>query len=381
MQRWKHLLVCASAWFAPALFALDFPERDEWLRWMQPITPLGYVVRRAETAIGIDGRIDEKSWAAAPWTSDFVDIEGAAKPPPRFRTRAKMLWDDRYLYIAAEMEEPHVWATLKEHDSVIFRDPDFEVFIDPDGDTHGYSEFEMNAFNTGWDLLLPKPYQDGGPPDNSWELRGLRTAVHVQGTLNDASDRDRGWSVEIAIPWTALEMHARHAGPPREGEQWRINFSRVEWKIDTGDGTYRKIPDTPEDNWVWSPQGVIDMHRPEMWGLLQFTREPPSTAIAVAPIPGKSARDFALAVYYAQRDFSKAQGRCATTLEELGLAPPGPNRSAAGKSAVTKASLEAVNDGYECRVEYTDAAGKLRGWSIRQDRKLQWLESPPRPPK
>ena len=66
-----------------------------------------------------------------PWTTDFVDIQGGAKPTPRFRTRAKLLWDDDYLYIAAELEEPHVWATLTQHDSVIFQDPDFEVFIDP----------------------------------------------------------------------------------------------------------------------------------------------------------------------------------------------------------------------------------------------------------
>ena len=65
---------------------------------------------------------------------DFQDIEGDKKPRPRFRTRAKMLWDDQFFYVAAELEEPHVWATLTKHDSVIFHDNDFEIFIDPDGD-------------------------------------------------------------------------------------------------------------------------------------------------------------------------------------------------------------------------------------------------------
>ena len=56
-----------------------------------------------------------------------------------------MLWDDEYFYVAAELEEPDIWATLTERDAVIFYDNDFEIFIDPDGDSHEYYEFEMNA--------------------------------------------------------------------------------------------------------------------------------------------------------------------------------------------------------------------------------------------
>src|SRR6516162_5386260 len=91
--------------------------------------PKGYVCYRAKGKITIDGKLDEADWKAVPWTDDFVDIEGDKKPKPRFRTRAKMLWDDDNLYIAAELTEPHVWATLRDHDSVIFNDNDFEVFI------------------------------------------------------------------------------------------------------------------------------------------------------------------------------------------------------------------------------------------------------------
>jgi hypothetical protein len=64
-----------------------------------------------------------------------VDIQGVDDLRPRFRTRVKMLWDDDYFYVAAELEEPDIWGTLKERDSVIFHDNDFELFIDPDGDT------------------------------------------------------------------------------------------------------------------------------------------------------------------------------------------------------------------------------------------------------
>src|SRR5438067_10817881 len=147
--------------------------------------PRGYVCYRTANPPVINGRLSEPDWLAAPWTEDFLDIEGTAKAKPRYRTRAKMLWDDEHLYVGAELEEPHVWATLTAHDSVIFRDPDFEVFIDPDGDNHQYYEMEINALNTEWDLRLVKPYRDGGPALNEWNIAGLVTCVHVDGTLND----------------------------------------------------------------------------------------------------------------------------------------------------------------------------------------------------
>src|SRR5262245_21805340 len=134
------------------------------------IPPRSYVCCRTSTPLQVDGKLDEAAWQSAPWTDDFVDIEGDAKPRPRFLTRAKMLWDDQFFYIAAELEEPHVWATFTKHDSYIFtEDNDFEVFIDPDGDNHTYAEFEINALNTGWDLLLTMPYRDGGLPLDAWD--------------------------------------------------------------------------------------------------------------------------------------------------------------------------------------------------------------------
>ncbi len=224
-----------------------------------PSQPLSYNCQYTSTPIQIDGRLDDPAWKRAAWTSDFVDIEGARRPKPRFRTRAKMLWDDHYLYIAAELEEPDVHATLTRHDSVIFHDDDFEVFLKPLPETASYYEFEMNALNTGWDLFLPRPYKMGGKADNSWDIQGLRTAVAVQGTLNHPGDTDRGWTLEIAYPLTAFRSR-QAVPPPHDGTLWRINFSRVEWKA----GQAR------EDNWVWSPQGLIDMHVPEHWGFLRF---------------------------------------------------------------------------------------------------------------
>jgi hypothetical protein len=227
----------------------------------------------------IDGRPQDPAWVAAPWTNLFQDIEGDRQPQPRFETRAKMLWDEEYFYITAEMEEPHLWATLKERDSVIYYDNDFEVFIDPDGDSHLYTEIEVNAFNTVWDLLLIKPYRDGGPAIHAWDIPGLKTAVHLNGTLNDPSDQDVGWSIEIAIPFAVLAETTDSACPPLDGDQWRVNFSRVQWHLENDSGAYTKVLNTeskkslPEDNWTWSAQREIAMHEPEHWGIVEFRNE------------------------------------------------------------------------------------------------------------
>jgi Carbohydrate family 9 binding domain-like len=221
--------------------------------------PKTYLCVRAQKRLMIDGELNDPVWKKAAWTDFFVDIEGDTKPRPRFRTRAKLLWDDEYLYIGAELEEPDLKAKLTQHDSVIFHDNDFEIFIKPLTSEPGYFEFEINALNTSWDLYLNKPYREGGKADNSWEIPGLQTAVALHGTLNNPTDKDRGWTVEIAIPWAAFKSRLP-IEKPIHGTEWRINFSRVEWKA----GQPR------EDNWVWTPQGEVNMHIPDRWGYLRF---------------------------------------------------------------------------------------------------------------
>lgn len=329
----------------------------------EAMAPRGYVCQRAPGPLTIDGRLDEPGWSDATWTADFVDIEGDRRPRPRFRTRVKMLWDDHAFYIGARLEEPHVWATLTRHDSVIFHDNDFELFIDPDGDNHAYYEFEINALNTGWDLLLPRPYRDGGRARDDWEFAGMKTAVHVDGTLNDPADVDRAWTVEIALPWSALAEHAGQRGvPPREGDQWRVNFSRVQWRHEVVDGKYRVVPGTREDNWVWSPQGVVDMHQPEHWGHVQFTHGPPGR-VPFRPDPDADLRDRLMRIYHAQKAHHAAHGDWAYKLEELG---PGLADPIAG--AERPVLRRVGHDDYEAAI--TRPGGTPRTWTVRSDSRL-----------
>ncbi|WP_068617645.1 carbohydrate-binding family 9-like protein [Paenibacillus tuaregi] len=283
--------------------------------------PKQYVCRHTVQKPVLDGRIEKPFWANAAWTEDFVDIEGDLRPRPSKRTRVKMLWDEQFFYIGAELEEDEIWATLTERDSVIFHDNDFEVFIDPDGDSHHYYELEVNALNTVWDLLLIKPYRDGGPPVNGWDIQGLKTAVHIDGELNKPGAENRKWSVECALPWSSLRECAPEGRVPVPGEFWRVNFSRVQWKVEIRDGKYSKVldPDTgrplPEDNWVWSPMGLINMHYPELWGYVLFAEaeDPDSFTLPPDEIIKWKLRT----LYYRQRNYYKEHGVFTKNIHEI----------------------------------------------------------------
>ncbi len=346
-----------------------------------PQTQRHYICYRAPSALTppvLDGRIDKPFWAAAPWTDEFMDIEGDAKPKPRHATRAKLLWDDENLYIAAWLDEPRPWATLTQRDAIVYHDNDFEVFLNPTGDNHRYYELEINALNTIFDLYLPKPYKDSGKADHDWNVAGLKSAVFVDGALNDPSRPSRGWSVELVFPWRAFDRHAASsshppsgAAPrpgPTAGDQWRLNFSRVQWDLDVVDGRYVKVPDRPEHNWVWSPQGVVDMHRPEMWGYLQFSPIVAGQGLEEPRVdPSIPVRQWLHRVYYAQRAFHAAEGRWAASLTEL-------LRPAACAVPLTDEQFTRIPGGWSCQATALlggEREGQPQTWSINHEALIQ----------
>ena len=245
-----------------------------------------YRCQRVSRVPNLASEVEDECWKALPWSDDFQDITGSDDLRPRFRTRMRMGWDDGYLYVNAELEEPHVWGTITEKNAVMFEDNDFEIFIDPDCDGLNYYEFEINALGSIWELSLPKPYGDGGKPRLGCNIDGLRSRVRIDGTLNDPGDQDRGWSVEVAIPWSGIrQYHSSGCCPPAPGDRWRFNFSRVQWQHEIIDGRYVRVPphgtplaeslnpeeqEHPEDNWVWSPQGSVNMPLPLRWGEVIF---------------------------------------------------------------------------------------------------------------
>ena len=291
-----------------------------------PFQPPHVICRRSRQAYnGLpDGRLDKPFWSQAEAITEFHDIEGDIKPRPLKQTEVRMLWDDDYLYIGAKLTEDAIWATIKDRDEVIFVDNDFEVFLAPKHNTHRYYEIEINAMNAVWDLLMDKPARDLVNRITSWDIRGLKHAVHIEGALNDPAANNRYWSIELLIPWLPLrecepdECLPKHLAPD-VGEIWRLNFSRVEYQTDVIDNRYVKRRDEatgnplPEYNWVWAPTGIIDIHLPELWGYLVFGDE----ATVFVPPEDERVRWELRKLFYRQRNYGAAHGYYTEDFETL----------------------------------------------------------------
>ena len=210
----------------------------------------------------------------------------------------------------------------------------------------------MNATATSsasWDLLLNRPYDDGGG-ENSSRVNGaagwddfanpyapLANAAAVRtasdGVLNDPTRPPTQWTATLKLPLAKLVEGTTATAPPVPGSFWRINFSRVEWALKVVNGVYQKFPScqscpTPgapnEDNWAWSPQGSIAMHLPERWGMLQFSDAAVNTTAPVFNAEWPS-RAMAVAAYYAQKNYSSAHnGSYAGSVADLLAFTPTP---------------------------------------------------------
>lgn len=327
-----------------------------------PLNPPTYICYKAPSPIRVDGVLAPEEWEAIPWTGDFVDIEGDKQPKPTWQTRVKMTYDEQGMYFAAHMEEPHVWGTLTAHDAVIFQDNDFEIFLDPTGDTHNYMEYEVNALGTTWDLFLSRPYRDNPVVLNQFEFSGMQSAVHVEGTLNDPSDTDKGWSVEVFIPWASMLIE-RGKTMPAAGDQLRVNFSRVEWASEVKEGKYAKVPLPGEDkirenNWVWAPTGEINIHKPEYWGYVQISSKVAGTGEdTFIEHPEEEVKWILRKLYYRQNAYAAKYHRYASSLDQLSP------RAVCPEEIVKRLKLETTATAYEISLAMED--GTI--WHIRQD--------------
>ena len=263
-----------------------------------------YTACRVNEPIEVDGRLDEACWGKAPRSPRFVDL--VTGEPGFLDTRSAVLWSDEYLYVGFWVQEPNVKARFTERDCMICEENDVEVFI---GGEDAYYEFEMNALGTVMEILyvwqdaytpesayaraeelrLTRPSVDvlGGMCDEErmgsnprgkrwafrdWDLPGLKVGTHIDGTLNDPSVIDKGWTAEIAFPWTGMKWLAGdRALPPRGGDTWRLDFSRFQHISVNG----RDIE--PPIGWAWNAHGAYNSHMPECFTYVHLSDEPISS--------------------------------------------------------------------------------------------------------
>ena len=282
--------------------------------------PKTYPVLKISEPLIIDGKDDEISWTKAKTINNFEDIQGAEYKKPLYKTEVKMLWDSTYLYVYAKLYEPHIWADIYKHDEIVYLNNDFEIFLKPNLYQAEYYEIEVNPLHTIFDLMLPKPYRFGGQAITHWDVKNLKSAVHINGTLNNPQDIDAYWSVEFAIPHQSLYAFGK-SSMPKANDYWLCNFSRVQWQHDITNNHYsrKKENNKPlaEDNWVWSPIGLINMHYPERWGYIQFVEQAKKQE---PTLPNSYAvTKLAWNIHYLQQLFKKENRRYSDQLTKLSL--------------------------------------------------------------
>lgn len=180
-----------------------------------------YRIRRAESKLKIDGKLDEPDWSSAPSVGAFSFTWWAEGDGPRQPTDARMLWDDEYLYVSFVCRDSDVRASRTERDSQVYLDDCVEVFAAPDPlQPRQYFNLEINALGTRLDNYRPR----GEKPQSAWNPDGIKIAVEVNGKLNDAAEADQGWTVEVAIPFRLFP----EVPQPQMGTTWRLNLHRLE---------------------------------------------------------------------------------------------------------------------------------------------------------
>jgi hypothetical protein len=213
----------------------------------------------------IDGELDEDSWESAISTGNFPLYDG--KQQNLAHTSAMMLWDDEYLYIAFVCEDTDLYSTMKGRDDDLWRQDVVEVFIMEQsvGQDH-FVEYEVNPTGAFCDMYNVLPYVTM----LEWVSPGFKAAAKFNGSLNDSSDNDIGYHIEMAIPFRDLRLRWKDSATPKDGDKFKMNLCRVEYK------TPERIGSDGADMLciTWSPTITDSYHRPSRFGVVEFADWP-----------------------------------------------------------------------------------------------------------
>jgi hypothetical protein len=203
----------------------------------------------------LDGRMQEAAWKKAPLLR-LLPFPGA----PELPTTVRAFITDTDLWIGARMADERVWGERKERDAETWKEEVLEVFIDVDGDGNDYLEFQITPLGTVFDANFKKRLGrgEGSREDQiaaakAFNIEGLETAVHVDGTLNKDDDKDRAWMAEAKIPLASIPGIAE--GGPKAGDTWAVNVYRFDRPADGKTFAY-----------AWSTEPRGDFHQVDKFG-------------------------------------------------------------------------------------------------------------------
>lgn len=213
------------------------------------------IARYVDKPLVVDGKLDEPDWSATQPSGAFVNsLHGG---PGAFAAQARVLYGPGELYLGFEVKDELLKSTHENADSHLWEQDAVEMLIDPDGDGRRYFEIQVSPRGVVFDTRqeaprMPKPFGDV-----AWSS-GATAKVTLDGTLDDDAP-DRGYVVEIALPWTAFATGGAPT-PPKGSDVWRVNF----FVLDATASEQRAV--------AWSPPMVGDFHTPARFGRLAFPR-------------------------------------------------------------------------------------------------------------
>lgn len=223
--------------------------------------PIFHVYKTNEI-ITIDGKMEEAIWEKSQISTleNFYRVEDIND---KQQTTFRMLWDEKNLYLFYQMEDKFLTSRETKRDGKPYLDDCAEIFIIPAPESLAmHFGYEINLYKASNDFLFFNNYYNDENvvfhdfnPDFSVE-------ISYEGTINDNSDIDKGWTMELAIPLSNFGALG-DVVPVIPGNQWAFLVIRQDRNEIHGN---RRITST---NFP-----IYDItkstHQPNRFGLLEF---------------------------------------------------------------------------------------------------------------
>ena len=263
--------------------------------------PVEYQVHFTDEDMTIDGRADEKSWGLAPLAKMVDRAYPSGETQAHSITTVQALWSKQGILVLFLCKDEDILATFTEPDNPEFyKDDSVEVFLDPEMDGTPYVQLAINASNTQMDIIyLEPPFTDGRPAFRNWDS-GTESAVAISRSLEDGTDRDESWTVELLFPWSSMSPAALNvlvseeygdvgeeafsasvqadeidvlggrSIPPKVGDKWKANFMRFDHGDEEDFGVLSTWSPFPEGSGAFISKNCV--HYSTYWGVLVFVQ-------------------------------------------------------------------------------------------------------------
>ena len=220
--------------------------------------PKRVVVPKLRGAVTVDGELNEPMWARAAVLGPCGPASGSGQA--REATFVRVWYDDTALHLGWTCTDADIQATFTARDSKFWEEEVVEFFVTR-RDLTRYFELQWNPLGGEFDAIIRNELDERGVSkkfagDWNYTAKGMKSAVKVRGTVDNSSDRDEQWQVEVTIPFADLEE-----GPPKPGDVWRANFYR-----------FNREKNLPVEQLSWSAPVLAGFHQPSRFGYLEFGR-------------------------------------------------------------------------------------------------------------